>query len=511
MQNNRLQTSRSVGRNVVFGFSTWVLPLVLTFVATPRIIRALGDGDYGIYALVLGFVGYSFNFSFGRAVTKYIAEYRASGETEKIADIISAAFFINVAVGLTSVFLVCISAGQLVEKVFAIEAEAQGKTVVAFYIAASIIFFSMQNQIFSSILQGIHRFDVYSKIFNLNNFALIAGNLLLAVSGYGLLALLLWNSAVALITCLIFAFAAQRHLPQFRIKLNFRGGTSKLIVRYSAGVIGYQILSNFLLLFERGLLTRNFGAKSLTYYVVPMTLAIYIHGFISSLVLVIFPLASELKSEPERLLRLYTKATKIVCLFVFFLGTSLIVESRLFLTLWMGESFALQTYKLLIIHTITFSFVAIQTVSWQLTEGLGYPNYNCYLFVICLIISVFLMIYLPPVYNLSGFALGRMFGYLTIFLSVFYVEKWFFGAVQYRFWLKIFGVLTISSVAAAIIEGAVIGYLWNGWICFLTAGIVGAVVYGLIIWILGFVSEDEIILFRRIFLSPQLKRDGKEI
>ncbi len=510
MQDNRLQTSRSVGRNVVFGFSTWVLPLVLTFIATPRIIRALGDADYGIYALVLGFVGYSFNFSFGRAVTKYIADYRANGENEKIADIISAAFFINIAVGLTSVFLVCVSAVWLVENAFVIEVQAQGKTIIALYIAASIIFFSMQNQIFSSILQGIHRFDVYSKIFNLNNFALVAGNLLLALNGFGLLGLLLWNSVVAFATCFVFAFAARRLLPEFKIKLNFRREIVKLIVRYSAGVIGYQILSNFLLLFERGLLTRNFGAKSLTYYVVPMTLAIYIHGFISSLVLVVFPLASELKSQPEKLLRLYMKATKIVCLFVFFLGTTLIVESRIFLTLWMGEIFALQTTNLLIIHTVTFSFVAIQTVSWQLTEGLGYPNYNCYVFVICFIISVFLMIYLPPVYNLSGFALGRMFGYLTIFLSVFYVEKWIFGAVQYRLWLKIFGILTAASVAAAITEGAAIGYSKTGWIGFLTAGIAGALAYGLIVWILGFVSEDEKILFRRVFLSPQLKRDGKE-
>ena len=64
-------------------FSTWFLPLGLSFFATPIIVKALGDEDYGIYALVLGFIGYSFNFGIGRAITKYIAEYRASGETRE--------------------------------------------------------------------------------------------------------------------------------------------------------------------------------------------------------------------------------------------------------------------------------------------------------------------------------------------------------------------------------------------------------------------------------------------
>lgn len=508
MQNRQTQTSRSVGRNVLYGFSTWVLPLVLGFIATPRIVRALGEHDYGIYSLVLGIVGYSFNFSFGRAVTKYIAEYRANNENEKIADIISAAFFINLVVGLSCVFIIYLSAEWLVQNVFNIDAEAQSKTVSALFISAWIIFLWMQNQIFSSILQGIHRFDVYSKIFNLNNFALLVGNLFLAVGGYGILSLFAWNLTLALITCFVYAFAARRYLPEFKIKLNFRRSSMKLIVLYSAGVIGYQILSNFLLLFERGLITRDLGANTLTHYVVPMGLAIYIHSFIASVVIVIFPLASELKNEPEKLLRLYTKATKIVCLFVFFLGTSMIVESRVFLTLWMGADFALGTTNLLIIHTVTFSFVAIQIVSWQMTEGLGYPNYNCYLFVICLIISGFLMLYLPPVFGLDGFALGRMFGYLTIFFSIFYVEKWFFGAVQTSLWMKILLVLSTASIVSAIVQKTIINYLQIGWLSFLTAGILGGGVYALIVWILGFISDEEKLLFRRLFL-PRIKQDEK--
>jgi O-antigen/teichoic acid export membrane protein len=498
MENQQLQTTRSVGRNVLYGFSTWFLPLGLSFYATPKIVNALGDQDYGIYALVLGFVGYSFNFSFGRAITKYIAEYRAVGDDEKIPDIISSAFFINILVGLLSVSVFCLTSRWLVESVFKIEPEAQNKATIALYTASTIIFFTMQNQIFSSILQGIHRFDVYSKIFNLNNFALLLGNLLLAVNGYGLLSLFYWNLTVTVLTCLIYAFAAKRFMPDFKLIFRFRGEILRLIIKYSAGIIGYQILSNFLLLFERGWISSRLETKSLTYYVVPMLLSFYIHGFISSLTLVLFPLSSELNKDKKKLLSLYTKATKIVCFFVFFLGTTLISESNIFLTLWMGPVFAEKTSVLLVIHTITYSLLAIQIVSWQMTEGLGYPSYNCYLFMICLIVSLSLMVGLTQNFGLEGIAFGRMAGYAAIFFSIFYVEKWFFGKVQLNFWAKILSVLLTASVFAAVIEKSIVEFFSISWLSFLTATVVGGVVYSLIVWILGFIKEDEKILFRHI-------------
>ncbi len=77
-------------RSAFFGFISWLLPLGLTFYATPLVVRRLGVEEYGLYALVLGFVSYSFTFSIGRAVTKYVAEFRATGETEKINEVLAA-------------------------------------------------------------------------------------------------------------------------------------------------------------------------------------------------------------------------------------------------------------------------------------------------------------------------------------------------------------------------------------------------------------------------------------
>jgi O-antigen/teichoic acid export membrane protein len=229
-----------------------------------------------------------------------------------------------------------------------------------------------------------------------------------------------------------------------------------------------------------------------------MTLAIYIHAFISSLIIVIFPLASELKNDNEKLLRLYTKATKIVVLFVVFLGTTIIIESRFFLSLWMGAEFADKTWLLLVVHTVTYSLLAILAVSWQMTDGLGYPTYNFLLFLICLIISVSLMVGLTPGFGNLGIAIGRMVGFAAIFPSIFYVEWWFFKKVQVKFWIKVISILTVSATASALTERFIVQSYSESWLVLAAASIGGAVVYFTLVWTMGFFSEDEKLLFKKL-------------
>ena len=490
--------SKSIAKNILYSSSTWFLPLGLSFFATPIIVRALGNEDYGIYALVLGFIAYSFNFNIGRALTKYIAEYRVNDQKEKIQEVISATFFVNVTIGLAGLSIIFLSANWLVTEVFKIESGSQSKTVNALYLSGFIIFFTMLSQVFSAILQGIQRYDVFSKIFNVYNFFLIGGNLLLALYGFKLNALLGWNLLIAIPTSLVILLCAKRLLPEFGIGFGFKGETLKLVLSYSWGVILYQILANILLLFERSWITRKLGAESLTFYVVPMMLAVYMHGFISSLMMVIFPLASELKEDKEKLLRLYLKATKIVALLVVFLSLTLIVESKSFLTLWMNPGFAENASNLLILHTLTFGLSAIGVISWYMMDGLGYPNYNCLVFVVCFIISISGMIWLTESYGNIGIAAARLAGFGTIFFSIFYVEKWFFKKVQLKFWLKLIGSLAISAFAAGICEKFLIQNLPVNWLTFIVSVMTGGLVYGGVLWVLGFITDEEKQLFRRV-------------
>ena len=60
-------TSRStrLARNAAYGVLSWLLPLGLTLLVTPSIVRGLGTDLYGLYAIILSFISYSFAFGIG--------------------------------------------------------------------------------------------------------------------------------------------------------------------------------------------------------------------------------------------------------------------------------------------------------------------------------------------------------------------------------------------------------------------------------------------------------------
>jgi O-antigen/teichoic acid export membrane protein len=118
--------------------------------------------------------------------------------------------------------------------------------------------------------------------------------------------------------------------------------------------------------------------------------------------------------------------------------------------------------------------------------------------MICFIINVCLILWLTPELGNVGVALGRLAGFGTIFFSIFYIEKWFFDKIQVRFWLQAIVVLTIASVLAGFTEKFIIQNFSLGWQTFIGASACGGIIYCLTVWLLGFISEDEKLLIKRV-------------
>jgi O-antigen/teichoic acid export membrane protein len=160
---------------MIYGVSSWIVPVALGTIATPIIVKSLGPRQYGIYALVLGLIAYSFNFNVGRAVTKYLAEYRSAGETGKIRSVLAATFAVNLVVGTLGLIVTILLAPYLVSRVFQIEESFREEALTAVYLSAFIIFAFIWGQVFNAVLQGLNRIDVYSKVQNLTSFVMVGG------------------------------------------------------------------------------------------------------------------------------------------------------------------------------------------------------------------------------------------------------------------------------------------------------------------------------------------------
>ncbi len=482
----------------------WFLPIILTFVATPFVVKGLGYEQYGIYALILGFVGYSFTFGVGRAVTKYVAEYKSAGKSEKISEIISASFWFSIILSLTGSLLIIIFAKPIVADVLQINNELQDLAIKSVYIACSTISFLMIGQVFQAVLQGIHRFDRVSMLITFSGFLLNLGNILLVFSGFGFVTLLFWNLFLTVLNSFIYYVLAKKYLPEIAINFRLKKETVRLVLSYGSGVIGYQIFANALLIFERSWITRNLGAENLTFYVVPMTLALYMHAFISSVVSVIFPVISELQNEREKLLKLYQRATKIVVSTVVFISLTLICSSKMFLTLWINSEFAEQSAPVLVALVLSFSVISILCIVWQLAEGFGHPRFNAIISFLWFIFSVPLMIWLIFPLGNFGSSIARLSGHLITLPFIFIGEKKFLGEVQWNFWTKIIFSVGTATILASILETLIFSNFEANWLILITGSFFGVLIYGLSLLVLKFFSNEEIDLLWGILIKKRI-------
>ncbi|MBC7798203.1 MAG: oligosaccharide flippase family protein [Pyrinomonadaceae bacterium] len=490
-------SSNNTQRNILFGFLSWFAPLAITFGTTPFIVRRLGVENYGLYSLVTGFISYSVLFNVGRAVTKYVAEYRATNRGEIIGEIIGATLILNVFVGVASaIFLVAISP-FLARNVLLIEPRLENQAVEALQIAALVIASAMIGQVFTAILQAIHRFDVFSNIAIISNILLAVGNLVLVLTGFGVTILLWWTLTTIVLTGVLSLIASRQLLPNQKLVRFGDYSLVKKIVGFSSSVTVYQISGNLLLLFERGLITRTFGTENFTYYSVPMIIAFSVHGFIASFSIVIFPLTSELTAQSGnvenqvKLLSLYTRATKFVCLLVVFIALTASISAREFLTLWLGADFAERSTTLLILQITTYSIMAISVIAWQLIEGYGKPFYNAVWTFFMLVIGICSMLALVNQYGSAGVAIGRLVAVATVVVLMAKTERIIFGGVLWRFWGEIVLKLSVAGFVTGIIETLVVKNLSLGWLSLGATGIIGGATFIIALLTLGFLTVDE--------------------
>lgn len=486
-----LSRKRILAINSVFSFISWLVPLMVSFVATPIIVRGLGIEFYGLYALISGFISYSFSFGIGKTAAKYVAEYASAGQTGKISEVLSAIFWFSLSVGLVGTVIIAVFARLIVSDVLQISPDLQPLAITALYLACVTILVYMISQIFQFALQGLHRFDKYSLLININGILMNGGNILIVWGGGGVLALLCWNLIVVLLICVLFYISARKLIPEARIRFKFDRDMTIDVLKYGASIILYQVFGNLLLIFERAWITRKFGPHQLTFYVVPMALAIYLHGFISSLVLVLFPFVNELLGDRKKLTVLYRKANKIVIAVVAFCVLTMVCGGKVFLRVWIGQDFADGAYTVLVLHVFTFGILAVMTISWQLAEGFGYAGLNAISTFMWVTISVPLMIFTADYWHNEGIAFSRLIGVIATLPLIFYIEGKFLKIIDWMYWLKILVCVAAGVIGAVLVENLVFTRGEPTWIKLFAGAAAGAAVYLIILLATGFLTREE--------------------
>jgi O-antigen/teichoic acid export membrane protein len=485
-------TRRSLFANSILGVLSWFSPILLGFFTTPVLVVGLGPETYGVYAVILGFLSYSFTFGVGRAAAKYVAEYTASGESRQLSRSLSAVLFFSAAVGIAGALILAALTPWIVRNILLLPESQTGPAETALYIACVTGLMTMISQVFQNTLQGLHRFGTYLLISNFSAVLLGVGNIALAWAGYGIEALIAWNLFSVLTSGTIFFVAAINALPDFRPTLAIGREITETVVKYGASIILYQVFANVFFIFERSWVVRQFGAETLTYYFVPMLLGIYLHGVVLSFVAVLFPRINELLNDRERLTNLYVRSNRLVIALIVLIATSLIVCGEQFLALWVGSEFSRRSWAVLSYHVISFSLIAASVIGWHITESFRAAGINVAITFTWLVVGGSLMLLVGDSNGIEGIAAARLAAIVLTTPVIFYIEKRFLGSVQATHWIGLLARVSAAALAMGGCQWLMTRYLPLGWAYLIAAVSLGMAVYTIVLFLTGFFVKEEL-------------------
>ena len=406
---NKSTSPRRLIKNAIFNSGSWGINVVVMLIVTPYFIRKLTVEGYGVFALLLGLVGYYqlLDLGLAKGVTKFVAQFRATQDKIALHRSINAALVVQAIFGSVGSLLLVTSADKILELLH-ISTKYYNEAKLSLYICAVGFFIQMFASTFASVLQGLQRYDFTAKtevggniLFNLIGF-------LILYLGYGLATLVVWKILTTFFTFGLLIWATRRELGELGFLYGISKQYYKLLFSFSGFLFISQISNLFTNYIVRFVISFYLGPAAVTLYEVPKKILGVIGGFLSRASAVLFPYASELgaQNNTEQLKVVYINASKMFASIAVPLLLTIFVFSKHILTMWMGPHFAEKSWLILSIISGTGLLGSLTTVPNQIAIGLGYTKVKSFFSIIAVILYLIFLPLLTPKLGVTGAVLS---------------------------------------------------------------------------------------------------------
>jgi O-antigen/teichoic acid export membrane protein len=409
-------SSSRILKNVASSWFVLIVNIGTSLVLAPFVVHSLGNVYYGIWAIVGQFTGYLYLLDFGvrESVIRYTSKYAPRQQRDKLNRVLSTAIFIYIPIQIMTII-----ASALVAWGFPIWFDVGAQHVdtsraVVFLVGLTIaqtFFFN----VFTGILQGLHRFDV-TNIFGVLTTLLKAGVTVVALGmGHGIVALAVIQLVFALISGIYTAIVARRMLSQCGMDFQlvwlewkrFSALASK-VGGYSLYVLINNIGLKIILVSDAILIGLFLPVSFVTYYAIAGSLVGYLRSLAIATAQIFNPLTSHYAALHDSVNVQHTlirgcKLTTYISLPV--IAAYSIMGSN-FIELWMGKEYAVQAGGVLAILAIMYVFSSPHHVISGVLYGLSRHATLSLLRLVEAALNVALCVIFVQKYGIIGVALG---------------------------------------------------------------------------------------------------------
>lgn len=443
-------------KNTFYQFIAQAFGFLSPFILTPIIIAYIGQAQFGMYAIVMGFIGTFalFDFSISASFIKFISEHYNKNQTESLNKTINTGLFFYI--GFTSlVCLVVILFSRPILSLINIPDDLHSLAYFSLYISLIIFFLATSSTIFISILISIQKMYLNSLIGLVINILNFISTYLLLTMGYGLKGVL-YSQLIAVIVSVFFnIFLSFREIPQLRISIKF---LDKLSFK-SMGALGLQMqvsrFSGFLTeKYDEFLLGHFTSLGNVTFFNLAGRVTRLGRFFPLQLFSQVAPVAAELnaKDQSDKLTDLFKEAAKYLTIFSLPIFMYIIFFADLIFTTWVGSGYEISVYLLRILAAGQVINLLISAPGNSIIPNLGIPKYLMYEGLISLAINLVLSFLLIKYYGIIGAAIGTTVSTIIASSYIYFTSIKFFRQNDLSFFAAIYLKPILISLAGACLS-----------------------------------------------------------
>lgn len=397
-------------RNVTSSWAMLVVNTIISFVLSPIVVHALGSVYYGVWSLLMQFTGYLWLFDFGvrESVIKYVAQYHASGEDDKLETTVRTAISVYTLVTIAALLAVGAITAAL-PYLFNIPADAVPTARMAAFVTGATVAQSFLSNVFVGVLMGLQRIYLVSRVGMLFSIARAVATVVLLRYGYGLVGLAVVNLLVSLANAGLVVYYCRVFLPHLRFRpiRPVREEVVKLL-NYGKYVLLSNIGDKIVFATDAMVIGMFLPIAALTPYAIAGTLINQMRAVVMAMASVFNPLTSSLRATGDatvvqRVLQTGAKGAMTAGLP---LCIGFIMLGERFVLLWMGPEHAAMAGRVMTVLALGYIIgLPYYTISGVL-YGLGQHRIIAIMRVVEGAINLAVSVVLVNVVGLVGVAIG---------------------------------------------------------------------------------------------------------
>jgi O-antigen/teichoic acid export membrane protein len=412
---NEIQSTEGMTTKVVKG-SLWtlagtILPFLVTFFATPFIIRFLGSEGYGVL-LLIGLIPNYFifaDFGMGVASTKFGSEAYSQGLSQKEGKIVHTAALIALIFSLPMALSLFFFSSFIIT-FLKVSEYWHGHASIGLKITSLIFVIGILGGIFNTPQLSRLRMDLNSLVNTVSRILMPLGTIIALYFGGGIV----WAAVASLFAISValvgHIFFSGRLLPEI-FQINFDKNLIKPMLKFGSGLMLASVAVTTLVNLEKFTLSSLISVQSLAYYSVAFTFANMTTMFSGAMIQSLVPAFSQLQA-PEKKSQfnsLFSRSMRLNLIWLCPAMMFLFVIANPFFTIWAGPEFGKESSVPFYILLIGLFFQVLAYIPHSAITAFGRTDALAKLYWFELLICVPITILLVYFYGIKGAAMAWSF------------------------------------------------------------------------------------------------------